>query len=117
MYFSEVVKNLETLLSVSGIYKLYDKDKNLLYIGKSKNLGNRIVSSKEERKAFYYSYAITKTMADACIYEPYYIAKLKPLLNVEHVTDDSPSFELPEIEFEEIKPFFREESQRVVSCL
>ena len=53
-------------------------------------------------------------MADACIYEPYYIAKLKPLLNVEHVTDDRPSFELPEIEFEEIKPFSQEESRRVI---
>jgi len=78
-----------------GVYKLFDKDKNLIYIGKSINLADRIISSVNERKAFYFSYIVCKKQCHANILEPYLIAILDPILNSEHKTNDKPDFEIP----------------------
>jgi len=105
---AEILFNLDR---VPGIYLLYDDEGQLLYIGKSITLGERILTSKHERGATRFSYAITKTKADASIYEPYYIAKLKPLLNVEHVTNDETTLTLPELEIAEIRSFSGKEKE------
>lgn len=77
----------------------YDEDKELIYIGKSKSLGDRMQSSAIERMdAMYVTLMKTKTYADTGIYEMYYIAKLKPKLNVDGNTIDEPSVELPDLE-------------------
>ena len=87
-------KTLESLLTVAGVYFIFDKRKRLNYIGKSYDLGNRIVDSIEERKGHYFSYAKTKSRIDADILEPYMIWLKKPPLNSEFVTNDRPSFKL-----------------------
>jgi len=87
-------KVLEGLLTVSGVYFVFDKHKMLNYIGKSYDLGNRIIDSIEERKGCYFSYAKTKSRIDADILEPYLIWLKKPPLNSEFVTNDRPSFKL-----------------------
>lgn len=65
-----------------GLYFLYNLDKQLLYIGKSISLGDRIVASIRERNANgYVCIALTNHKADMHVYEPYYILKEKPSLN------------------------------------
>ena len=120
MYFNDPISNRESsnyqlgkglfdadefdyLNGVFGIYKLYDVDKNLLYIGKSVNLSSRLLGSSMERKAYFYSYAEVNSKSDLNIYEYYYISMCKPPLNVEGVYDDVLSVHLPELKFSDIK--------------
>ncbi|MGO5427247.1 GIY-YIG nuclease family protein [Fusobacterium mortiferum] len=84
----EFIKEMEDLVQVYGLYFLYDQDKNLIYIGKSRNLNERIPSSVKERKAYYLKYKLTKTLTDTHILELYYIAKLKPILNKDSKESD-----------------------------
>ena len=71
---------------------MYDKNKRLIYIGRSINLIDRVVSSAKERKAYYFSIIVCKSEADMFILEPYLISKLNPPLNCEFKTKDKPSF-------------------------
>ena len=76
-----------------GIYKMYDGDGNLLYVGKAKNLLNRLrqyidVSKLENHKQVMRSlvrrveWETTKTEQDALILEQNLIKTLKPKYNV-----------------------------------
>lgn len=85
-----------------GVYRLYDKDKKLVYIGKSTDLGNRIVTSSKERKAKYFKAALTINGLDATIYEAYYIGIEQPYLNSDLVGIGEPSMVLEELDFREI---------------
>lgn len=73
-----------------GIYFIYGEERNLLYIGKSSNISNRIkqhmngyseidYSVKDMYK--YVEYTKLKCPVDREIYETYYINKLSPPLN------------------------------------
>lgn len=86
------------------IYKFYDKEDKLLYVGESINIPNRMSAhlsenswKKKEIKKILYAKCKTKTDMD--LYEVFYINKLKPKYNIQHLNDDAPSFELPELEF------------------
>ena len=85
------IKELEKLQNKYGVYFLWNND-NLIYIGKSINLSERILTSIKERnmkvKVTHFSYYLTKTQADAHILEPYLITQYKPLLNSEFVSTD-----------------------------
>lgn len=105
----ETITILESLVDKSGIYKLYDVNKQLIYIGKSIDLSSRIMVSTKERGAYYFSYIKTKTDADASIIEPYLISIEKPIKNVEFITIDKPSFEIPIPDESEIYDIFKEE--------
>lgn len=78
----------------AGVYKLYDKKKKLIYIGRSKNLLDRVPSSAKERGASYFSVIICNSIADSFILEPYLITKLNPPLNSEFKTKHKPTFTL-----------------------
>ncbi|WP_252225397.1 MULTISPECIES: hypothetical protein [unclassified Clostridium] len=91
--------HLIDLFDKSGVYKLYDENKQLIYIGKSYNLAIRIVTSIRERKASYFSYCVLNNKADTDIYEIYYISKLKPPLNSSNKNEDSPTLILKDLEF------------------
>jgi hypothetical protein len=66
----------------NGIYFLYNLNRDLLFIGKSSNLGETIIDAIWKKDIDgYVSIAYTKSVADTYIYEPYYIIKEKPLLN------------------------------------
>lgn len=101
-YTDEQKQHFEKLWNKSGIYKLYDCNGELKYIGKSVNLGGRIVGSMHERKLNRYSYAVIDSHADVNVYEMYYIAKHKPELNRDSNTEHLLSIELPEHDFSEI---------------
>lgn len=98
-----------------GIYFLYNNKKKLIYVGKSSDLASRIPTSIRERKAYYFSYAITKTSSDSGIYEMYYIAKLKPKLNIEGKYPDELTVTLPELERSEINPVFNKKKKSVAT--
>ncbi|WP_459883471.1 GIY-YIG nuclease family protein [Clostridium novyi] len=105
-YKREFIDNLVTLLNQSGLYKLYDEEKNLIYIGKSYDLGNRILSSINERKASYYDYCVINNKVDTDIYEIYYISKYKPVLNKVSKNDDKCTIKLEELKFSDIRYIF-----------
>ncbi|WDF24594.1 GIY-YIG nuclease family protein [Fusobacterium nucleatum] len=103
---NEFVKSMEYLYYAQGLYFIYDKNKKLIYIGKSRNLGSRVVSSLKERKGYYFKYKLTKTMSDANILEIYYITTFKPILNTESNEDDCSTINI-DYEFDEESDFIK----------
>lgn len=98
-------KLIDSLLEVvdsSGVYRIYNFKKQIIYIGKSYNLASRIPSSIKERSGYAFDYAVINNKADTDIYEIYYIAKLQPILNEVSNTGDEPTLVLPDIEFSDI---------------
>ena len=82
-----------------GVYKFFNEDFELLYVGKAKNLKNRVSSyfSKGETKKQkslraqinYVDLILTKTESDALILEQSLIRKHKPPYNVQFRDDKS----------------------------
>ena len=83
----------------SGIYQFYDEHEKLLYVGKAKNLKNRVSSylnKGSNKKASllrnqirYLELIITNTESDALILEQSLIRKKKPPFNVQFRDDKS----------------------------
>ena len=83
----------------SGIYQFYDEREKLLYVGKAKNLKNRVstyLNKGANKKASllrnqirYLELIITKTESDALILEQSLIRKRKPPFNVQFRDDKS----------------------------
>ena len=83
----------------SGIYQFYDENEKLLYVGKAKNLKNRVSSylnkgtnkkaSLLRNQIQYLELIITKTESDALILEQSLIRKKKPPFNVQFRDDKS----------------------------
>ena len=83
----------------SGIYQFYDEQEKLLYVGKAKNLKNRVstyLTKGANKKASllrnqirYLELIITKTESDALILEQSLIRKRKPPFNVQFRDDKS----------------------------
>lgn len=107
-----------------GIYKMYDADGNLLYVGKAKNLLNRLrqyidVSKLENHKQVMRSlvkrveWEITRTEQDALILEQNLIKTLKPKYNI-MLTDGKmyPMLALTKHEFPRLLKFRGKISQR-----
>lgn len=88
---------LELLCDVenkSGVYFFYDSHSELIYIGKSYRLNERLKTSCKERKAIYVNVMVTDSECDANILEPYYIGLLNPQANSDFTTLDNPTFEI-----------------------
>ena len=95
----EVFSKEKDLTKLTGVYKLYDEENKLLYIGKAKNLSNRLKSyfltSKDRKKnelierIKYLEIFLTKTESDALLLEQNLIRKLKPPFNVQFRDDKS----------------------------
>lgn len=111
------ISSPELLEETCGIYFLYTDDLQLVYIGKSVNLGNRLPSSIRERRKklnreiayFRIAPVYQKPLLD--IYESYYIARYKPVCNVTGVYEGDLELELQELDFTdyiEIKNLFEE---------
>ena len=97
----------KTIPARPGVYKLYDSDRYLIYIGKSKCLKTRLPQSIKERGAYYFSFAITESDADAFMYEQYYMSKIqKPICNEEYPEQES-TLTLPELFFTTITAIIR----------
>lgn len=99
-----IESKLVDLEKKSGLYKLYDEKKNLIFIGKSYNLAERIMQSIKNHKASYFSYSVIENKADTDIYAIYYISKLNPILNINARYTDVSTLKIEEIEF--VKPIY-----------
>ena len=93
----DIIKNLP---KQPGVYRYYDKDGKLLYIGKAKNLKNRVTSyfiNKDHsfriqlmvRKIFNIEYSIVSTERDALLLENALIKELQPKYNISLKDDKS----------------------------
>lgn len=72
------------------VYFIYDKNNKLIYIGKTKDVIERL-REHEKEKRFYrkdiskVQFELVETDCDACVREIYYINKYKPKLNIRDV--------------------------------
>lgn len=112
-----------------NIYKLYDEEYNLLYIGKTKNINNRIGQHISDRNKIAWKGKISKIMIadldselDLEMYETYYINKLNPPYNTSKVYNCESRLELIDLEFYEynrktpIKDFYKLDNKNVGLC-
>ena len=92
---------LKNLTKESGIYKMLDKSGNVIYVGKAKNLKNRVsnyfISSNHSKKTQLlqkniddFSIIITKTETQALLLENELIKQFKPKYNI--LLKDSKSY-------------------------
>ena len=84
-----------------GVYKFFNSEHEIIYIGKAKNLKNRVKSYLNVRKAEgkriaklkysikYIETIITKTESDALILEQGLISKKRPQFNIQFRDDKS----------------------------
>lgn len=93
-----------TIPKQPGVYKFYDKDNQILYVGKAKNLKNRVTSYFGDRRdrahktrvlvknADHLAFTIVETEADALLLENTLIKKHQPRYNVSLKDDKSYSY-------------------------
>ena len=97
---SSMLKTIQNLPSSAGVYQYFDKNNRLLYIGKAKNLKNRVKSywrftpsmhpnpnlgpriSKMLQQAYRLDYIVVDSENDALILENSLIKQLKPRYNI-----------------------------------
>lgn len=66
---------------VCGVYKLFDKDQELIYIGRSYTLWSRVLSSARKHNAEYLNYVLTENRQETDIVEASLIKFHKPRNN------------------------------------
>ena len=92
----------------SYIYRMFDSDDNLLYIGKTSQLDYRLYAhfykNPEPWKERVTRMDVCKSdnEADMHVYEMFLVTKLSPVFNRHAACKDVPSFDLPEVVFVEI---------------
>ena len=119
--FSDLIENSP---NAPGIYKMYDAEGNLLYVGKAKNLSNRLkqyidISKLEPHKQVMRTlvtrvdWDITATESDALLLEQKLIKTLKPKYNI-MLTDGKmyPMIALTKSEYPRLLKFRGKISQR-----
>ena len=95
----EIFSKEKDLPELPGVYKFYDEKNKILYIGKAKNLSNRLKSylstSKDRKKnelidkIKFLEIFLTRTESDALLLEQNLIRKFKPPFNVQFRDDKS----------------------------
>jgi hypothetical protein len=98
---NEVYRFIKKLPNQPGVYFLFNKDCDLIYIGKANDISQRLPQSIREKLNYapiFYSYAITETQADAVIYEVYYMTESKqPICN--SIYYEKTTLKFPELYF------------------
>ncbi len=89
------------------IYRFIDTNKNIIYIGMTKNL--KLKMRSHERDKIYkiglidsIEVAQCKSESDMRIYYIYYVTTFKPIFNTNKLLMDPPSLELKSLEFKEV---------------
>jgi DNA polymerase-3 subunit epsilon len=92
-YFSQIKQNIENIPEVPGVYFMYDKHEDLIYVGKGKNLKERIESYfyhntghtpkvfEMVRKVQQIKYEVTNSELSALLRESELIKKFRPPYN------------------------------------
>jgi len=103
LHTNKILFTAQELPQQPGVYIVYDKYKNPIYVGKSGNLKARLPKSVSQRHGEYFSFSVTNTEADANIYEMYFMHTLQPILNrSKWISIDAPTIKIDEIEFTEL---------------
>lgn len=100
MKFEELLQKVDILPSVSGVYLFYNSENKIIYIGKAKNLKNRVKSYFQQniqspktlamvRKIDYFETIVTDTEVEAFILEANLIKENKPKYNINLKDDKS----------------------------
>ncbi len=95
---AEIKDFVEEIPKSPGVYKFLDKDGYPLYIGKAKQLHNRVASyfrkSSRTKKiekllenAHFIEFALTNTELESLLHEQYLIKELKPKFNIQFKDD------------------------------
>lgn len=79
-------KHLQYTKGLYFVYFIYNYDNELIYIGKTNDLCNRIYQHEKEKRFCvddinYIEYELLNSLCDASVREIYYINKYKPILN------------------------------------
>lgn len=98
----------------AGVYFIYNSEKEIIYIGKSKNLKKRILSSCRDKSGVYIRFGKTENEIDATIYEAYYIGKHKPKLNSDLIDSEASTLDLEELSLSEFIPLYSEFAYKIV---
>ena len=95
----EIFSKEKDLPNLPGVYKFFDENNKILYIGKAKNLSNRLKSylsvSRDRKKneliekIKFLEIFLTETESDALLLEQNLIRQLKPPFNVQFRDDKS----------------------------
>lgn len=89
-----------------GIYNIYNNN-NLIYIGKTNNfytrLRNHMAIQPWKNEITHIAIAECKNKIDMDLYEKYYINKLNPKYNKAIVYNESPTFEIKELNFKKFE--------------
>jgi excinuclease UvrABC nuclease subunit len=76
-----ITNKLENIKEAAGIYLLYNKEKDLLYIGQSDNIWDRIRQQLPKYNAHYFAVCYEKDPYKRAIYEISMINAMKPKEN------------------------------------
>ncbi|HJK85751.1 MAG TPA: excinuclease ABC subunit UvrC [Candidatus Megaira endosymbiont of Stentor roeselii] len=92
LYGKELIKSrLEELPGQPGVYRMLDIDKKIIYIGKAKNLKNRLKQYTGDLEGknstmislvYYLEYSVTDSESSALLLEGQLIKKFKPRFNI-----------------------------------
>lgn len=107
-FTTEMISVLKTLRNAKfGLFKLYDKHKELIYIGHSsanKDLCTSMLTNIRQQlmTGCFISYAQTNSIVDTNIYKIYYIGLFQPMLNKEFIENDLPTIKIEELDFSKL---------------
>ena len=96
------------------VYKFLDKEGKALYVGQTVDIDKRMREHKGKQwdlEKDHVEFAECNSCIDMNIYEMYYINKLKAKYNTALVFYDTPSFELPELEWQTYSKDLHEKKQ------
>ena len=85
---------VHNMVDVKGVYLLYNKSK-VVYVGKSKNIKNRVIKHRKDKYFDSVKSIIFKDDGMVNIYEPYLIQKYNPMYNKDLL--EKTNFMLPKI--------------------
>lgn len=90
-YVFQNYTNEKGLYAIWGLSDIGERSEKLIYIGKSKNVANRILESIQNRKSIVTRAAVRKfaSMSDVNVLEVAYIEKYKPIENEDCKSGDA----------------------------
>jgi len=94
LFFKENYIVIDEITSLAGVYVLYNNNE-IVYIGKSNNIKNRIVNHRADKKFDKVKSILFKDSGNINLYEPYLIQKYKPMYNKDLL--DTITIKIPEI--------------------
>lgn len=99
------------------VYKFYNKDNQLLYVGITNNFRNRFYTHTNDKEwiedVSYIKVSKPMTRNKAHIYEIYYVATENPKYNIDFAEGGDVDIELPDIEFDNVAiPEFKDGNVR-----